>query len=153
MMDASGAQPRPMAHDAVPSGLGKSITGDTQQATVRLWRQKRHTLQRAKKVGGKKEQRNQQVTTQVKMLEEGHYQLFNILKEIQEWWEVQAIMAVIGQELEAVHFKKSGDSEGADTATGKPTEQQSINIQYNTDSRGKVRSRSATTVEHAGGGD
>jgi len=30
-------------------------------------------------------------------LEEGQYKLFNILKEIQEWWEAQAIVAVIGQ--------------------------------------------------------
>ena len=31
--------------------------------------------------------------------------------------------------------------------------QQSIDIQYDIDGGGKVRSRSATTVEHAGGGD
>ena len=30
-------------------------------------------------------------------MEEGQYKLFNILKEIQEWWEAQAIVAVIGQ--------------------------------------------------------
>ena len=37
------------------------------------------------------------MTTRVKTLEEGQYKLFNILKEIQEWWEAQAIVAVIGQ--------------------------------------------------------
>ena len=38
------------------------------------------------------------MTTQVRTLEDGQYRRFNILKEIQEWWEAQAIMAVIGQE-------------------------------------------------------
>ena len=38
------------------------------------------------------------MATQVRMLEDRQYQLFNILKEIQEWWGAQAIMAVIGQE-------------------------------------------------------
>ena len=37
------------------------------------------------------------MTTRVRTLEDGQYQLFNILKEIQEWWEAQAIVAVIGQ--------------------------------------------------------
>ena len=97
MMDASGARPRPMTRDAVPSGLGKSITGDIRRATVRSRRQKRRALQRAKKAGGKKERRNRRVTARVKTLEEGQYRLFNILKEVQEWWEAQAIVAVIGQ--------------------------------------------------------
>ena len=96
-MDASGVWPRLMTRDVVPSGLGKSITGDIQQATVRSRRQKRRALQRAKKAGGKKERRNRWVTAQVKMLEEGQYKLFSILGEIQEWWETQAIVAVIGQ--------------------------------------------------------
>ena len=97
MMDASGTRPRPTTCDTVPSGLGKSITGDTLRTTVRSRRQKRRALQRAKKTGGKKERRNRRVTTRVKTLEEGQYKLFNILKEIQEWWEAQAIVAVIGQ--------------------------------------------------------
>ena len=37
------------------------------------------------------------MTARVKTLEEGQYKLFNILEEIQEWWEAQAIVAVIGQ--------------------------------------------------------
>ena len=41
-------------------------------------------------------------------MEEGQYKLFNILKEIQEWWEAQAIVAVIGQNA-------SMDSEEEDT--------------------------------------
>ena len=97
MMDASGTRPRPTTCDTVPSGLGKSITGDTLRTTVRSRRQKRRALQRAKKAGGKKERRSRRVTTRVKTLEEGQYKLFNILKEIQEWWEAQAIVAVIGQ--------------------------------------------------------
>ena len=38
------------------------------------------------------------MATRVRTLEDGQYRLFNILKEIQEWWEAQAIVAVIGQE-------------------------------------------------------
>ena len=37
------------------------------------------------------------MATRVKTLEEGQYKLFNILKEIQQWWAAQAIVAVIGQ--------------------------------------------------------
>ena len=48
------------------------------------------------------------MTARVKTLEEGQYKLFNILKEIQEWWEAQAIVAVIGQNA-------SMDSEEEDT--------------------------------------
>ena len=33
----------------------------------------------------------------MKTLEEGQYKLFSILRDIQEWWEAQAIVAVIGQ--------------------------------------------------------
>ena len=44
-----------MTRDAVPSGLGKSTTGDTRRATVRSRRQKRRALQRAKKAGDKKD--------------------------------------------------------------------------------------------------
>ena len=59
---------------------------------MRSRRQKRRALQRAKKAGGKKERRNRRVATRVRTLEEGQHQLFNILKEIQEWWEAQAIV-------------------------------------------------------------
>ena len=97
-MDVSGTRPRPTACDAVPSGLGKSITGDIRRATVRSRRQGRRALQRAKKTEGKKERRNRRMATRVRTLEDGQYRLFNILKEIQEWWEAQAIVAVIGQE-------------------------------------------------------
>ena len=54
------------------------------------------TIARAKKAGGKKERRNRRMTARVKTLEEGQYKLFNILREIQEWWEAQAIVVVIG---------------------------------------------------------
>ena len=57
-------------------------------------------MQRAKKTEGKKERRNRRMTTRVRTLEDGQYRLFNILKEIQEWWEAQAIVAVIGQECQ-----------------------------------------------------
>ena len=53
------------------------------------------------------------------------------------------------QELEAVRLKSS-DSDGADTATGKPTMQQSIGIQSDIDGGEKVRCRDAK-VEHDGG--
>jgi hypothetical protein len=50
------------------------------------------------------------MTTRVKTLEEGQYQLFNILKEIQEWWEAQAIVAVIGQDA-SVDLEEEGIEE------------------------------------------
>ena len=120
MMDASGTRPRPTACDTVPSGLGKSITGDTRQATVRSRRQKRRALQRAKKTGGKKERRRRRITTRVKTLEEGQYRLFDILKEIQEWWEAVSIVTVVGQnasvdeseeELEEMKHEDGGEIE------------------------------------------
>jgi hypothetical protein len=84
--------------------------GDIRRATVRSRRQKRRALQRAKKAGDKKERRNRRMTARVKTLEEGQYQLFNILKEIQEWWEAQAIVAVIGQDA-SVDLEEEGIEE------------------------------------------
>jgi hypothetical protein len=62
-----------------------------------LRRQKRRALQRAKKAGDKKERRRRRITTRVKTLEEGQYRLYDILKEIQEWWEAVSIVKEIGQ--------------------------------------------------------
>ena len=50
------------------------------------------------------------MATRVRTLEDGQYRLFNILKEIQEWWEAQAIVAVIGLETNV-------DSEEVDLET------------------------------------
>ena len=117
----SGTRPRPTACDAVPSGLGKSIIGDTLRATVRSRRRKRRALQRAKKAGGKKERRRRRIATRVKTLEEGQYRLFDILKEIQEWWEAVSVVTVLGQnasvdesgdELEGMMHEDGGEIEG-----------------------------------------
>ena len=114
-----------MTRDAVPSGLGKSILGDTLRDTVRSRRQKRRALQRAKKAGGKKERRRRRITTCVKTLEEGHYRLFDILKEIQEWWEAVSIVTVIGQnasvdeseeELEEMKHEDGGEIESEEVS-------------------------------------
>jgi len=117
----SGTRPRPTACDAVPSGLGKSIIGDTLRATVRSRRQERRALQRAKKAGGKKERRRRRIATRVKTLEEGQYRLFDILKEIQEWWEAVSVVTVLGQnasvdesgdEIEGMMHEDGGEIEG-----------------------------------------
>jgi hypothetical protein len=77
-------------------------------------------LQRAKKTGGKKERRRRRITTRVKTLEEGQYRIFDILKEIQEWWEAVSIVTVVGQnasvdeseeELEEMKHEDGGEIE------------------------------------------
>ena len=77
-------------------------------------------MQRAKKTGGKKERSRKRITTRVKTLEEGQYRLFDILKEIQEWWEAVSIVTVVGQnasvdeseeELEEMKHEDGGEIE------------------------------------------